>query len=465
MESSLFKHVRTISVVAVMAGVIWIGWAGLHRSLWLDEAWVANSLRAGTWSEMWWGGEWLQTSPPAWLALGRLWLGIGGLATETLRSFSLLFAVVAAIGVSRAATGAGARTLAPLVAAALMFPTVASEYFFSFKQYGAEAAAVSLVLWAAAEGSTMVLTAATAVLLTLAYPLAFLLPGLALLVWHREGLRKAVVFAGVCGVVLAGLYVGFIRPNVEPNLWSYWGDSFREAYGPSVWLWIATSVALIAHALRKRNYFLLACALPCLLLVITEAAGWYPASPRMRLFVRPCFLLGTAMVLEEHLTFPWLGWAAPVAAVLLAVNGVAGYNADPFEDYPATMAYVKEHARPEDLVLVHADARQGFLLYTAMNHWDRPVQFGDTGWPCCARGREIQKPSERSVRADVDRLLPAGFRGRVWLVYTNRPLHWKFLGLDEGDLWRRSVWDRGCPPVDYRDVAGIVVSPMDCKSP
>ncbi len=462
MESSLFKHVRTISVVAVLAGVVWIGLAGLHRSLWLDEAWVANSLRAGTWSEMWWGGEWLQTSPPAWLALGRLWLGIGGLSTETLRSFSLLFAVVAAGGVYRAAVGTGARSMAPLVAAALVFPTVASEYFFSFKQYGAEAAAVSLVLWTAAEGSTIALTAATAVLLTLAYPLAFLLPGLALLVWHREGLRKAAVFAGVCGAVLTGLYVGFIHPNVEPNLWSYWGASFADAYEPSVWIWIAASVALTAYAAWERNYLLLACALPCVLLVLTEAARWYPASPRMRLFARPCFLVAVAMFAEDHLSRRWLGWASAAAAIAMAVGGVVTYSAIPLEDYPKAIARLLQRVQPEDIVLVHADARQGFVLYAAMEKWDRRVRFGETGWPCCARGRGIPTSSESSVRKDLERLLPQDFRGRVWLVYANRPLHWKFLGLDEGDLWRRQVWDRGCPPVDYEDVGNLVISPMNC---
>lgn len=411
---------------------------------------------------MWWGGEWLQTSPPAWLALGRMWLAIGGLSTETLRSFSLLFAVAAAVGVYRAAKGAGARTMAPLVAAALVFPTVASEYFFSFKQYGAEAAAVSLVLWAAAEGSAVVLTAATAVLLTMAYPLAFLLPGLALLVWSREGLRKAVVFAGVCGAVLAGLYVGFIRPNVEPNLWSYWGSSFSEAYEPSVWLWIVASAALTGYAAWKRNYLLLACALPCVLLVLTEAAGWYPASPRMRLFARPCFLVAVAMFAEEHLSRRWLGWASAAAAVGMAVGGVVTYSPIPLEDYPKAFARLRQRVQPEDVVLVHADARQGFLLYGAMERWDHPVKFGDTGWPCCARGRGMPASSEATVVADLKRLLPVGYRGRVWLAYANRPLHWKFLGLDEGDLWRRRVWDRGCTPVDYEDVGNLVISQMDC---
>ena len=184
----------------------------------------------------------------------------------------------------------------------------------------------------------------------------------------------------------------------------------------------------------------------------------------MRLFVRPCFVVAAAVFVERAVSFSWVGWAAPVAAVLITVNAASSYKAETVEDYPATLRYVQEHAKPEDLVLVHADARQGFLLYSAIEKWDRELHYGNTGWPCCTREHGMPVTSEDATRADVNRMIPEGFQGRVWLVYANRPLHWKFLGLDEGDLWRRSVWDRGCLPADYRDVGAIVVSPMDCKA-
>ena len=414
---------------------------------------------------MWWGGEWLQTSPPLFLALGRLWIVIWGLSTESLRSFSLLFALVAGVGVQKAAMAAGAKKYSALAAAVAMFFSVGPEYFFSFKQYGAEAAAVALLLWIAARGTKWGLVAATVLLLPLAYPVAFLLPGLVLLVWHRSGARAAVTLAVAGGATLLVLYFGFIRPNVEPSLWSYWGGSWRDTFPPSVLAWIGASVGFVWYALWRRDYVLLACALPCVLLAGAEAAGWYPASPRMRLFVRPCFVVAAAVILERELAFERLAWVPPVAALVMTIQGVAGYNADGVEDYPANIAYLREHAKPEDLVLVHADARQGFLLYSVIEKWDRELRFGSTGWPCCARGHGMPKSSEQSVRADLDRMIPAGFRGRIWLVYSNRPLHWKFLGLDEGDLWRRSVWDRGCPPAEYRDLGAIVVSAMDCKAP
>ena len=95
MDFLLLKHVRKGAALAVWAGVVWMGLAGMHRGLWLDEAWVANSLRSATSGEMWWGGEWLQTSPPLFLALGRVWLAVAGLSVEALRVVPLVFALVA----------------------------------------------------------------------------------------------------------------------------------------------------------------------------------------------------------------------------------------------------------------------------------------------------------------------------------------------------------------------------------
>jgi hypothetical protein len=53
----------------------------------------------------------------------------------------------------------------------------------------------------------------------------------------------------------------------------------------------------------------------------------------------------------------------------------------------------------------------------------------------------------------------------VWLVYSNRALHWRYLGLDEGHLWRHVPWERGCPPAGYVDLTNVVISPADCNSP
>jgi hypothetical protein len=456
MELILFKHGRRVAGIVLALGVLWIGQAGLHRSLWLDEAWVANSIRANSLAEMFWGGEWLQTSPPLFLLIARAATNVFGLSTETLRAVPLLFACIAGI-----ATWGAARGMAPLAVAALLFPSVPVEYFGSFKQYGAEAAAVAVVLWAMVEYRRVGFTWFAAIvigLLPLAYPLAFLIPGLVWFVWKEDGWRRAGSLAVGAAVMLAGLYVSFIRPNVEPSLWSYWGGGFADAYTLGVWGWVAASVVMVLWAVWKKDWIVLACALPCLLLVGAELSGWYPASPRMRLFVRPCFVVGVALVVERLSAPLWSRFIASVIAVAVVVVAVVGFRAEPFEDYPAAVAYLRAHVGPGDILLVHPDARQGLLLYGP----DLPAHYANTGWPCCARGRAPVKSSEAAVRADLDTLIPADYRGRVWLFYGNRPLHWQYLGLNEGELWRKTLWDRGCPPGEYADLPNLVISPMQC---
>jgi hypothetical protein len=228
--------------------------------------------------------------------------------------------------------------------------------------------------------------------------------------------------------------------------------------------WMVASVGLSAYALWRRDWWMLACALPCVLLAGAEVTGWYPASPRMRLFARPAIVLAAVRFAEREVRWAWVGWVPGAVAVVWMGVTVAGYRTEPFENYAGAMAELRAKAGPGDLVLVHAGARQGFLLETAIEGWQREVTFGGTGWPCCARGRALEKSSEAAVRADLERMIPADYRGRVWLVYANRPLHWQYLGLDEGDLWRRAVWERGCPPAGYTDVGNAVVAPMECNS-
>jgi hypothetical protein len=480
MDSFLFKHVRWVAGMVLAGAILWIGVRGIHRGLWLDEAWVANSIGATSLAEMFRGGEWLQTSPPLFLLVARTAIKVFGLSTPALRSVPLLFALIATIAMWFASRRA-APTVAPITTAALMLPSLSIEYFMSFKQYGGEAAAVAIVLWAAfyylesPERARFVLLCAIVTgLLPLAYPLAFVAPGIVLAVWRVDGWRRACVISAGLLAMLAAVYLYFTRPNVSPNLWQYWSGGLAEAYSTSLWLLIAAGGLLTVRAARNRNYAQLVCLLPCLLLVVAERTGLYPASARMRLFVRPCVLLGGAMFAEEFISrwrWSWLRPVVAIAAIAWSVSAASKYRAEPIEDYASTVAYLREHLEPGDLLLVHADARQGLRLYAAMAGWELPAIYGDTGWPCCLRnhasipaGAGLPSSEEvKAVRQDLARMIPGDFHGRIWLVYASRWLHWRYVGMDEGDLWRSMLWTtRGCPPLDYVVFPNVAISPMDC---
>jgi len=170
------------------------------------------------------------------------------------------------------------------------------------------------------------------------------------------------------------------------------------------------------------------------------------------------------------LKFERLGAIAAAAATLyFAIAGARGqiaqsrYEAE--EDLHGAFRYLKQHVGPQDLVLVHAAAREGFLLYAAMDGWQGPDPvFGSTGWPCCARNRDARPriSTEQATFQGLNRMIPADFRGRIWLYFPTRPSHWDYAGLNEGELWRKYTWEKGCPPEPYIALKNLALSPMNC---
>lgn len=70
--------------------------------MWLDEAWVASSVRTGTWEGLFFYPGWLQTSPPLFL-LGQQWLG----AWAGWRAPAWLFGIERRNGVPAGTAGVG----------------------------------------------------------------------------------------------------------------------------------------------------------------------------------------------------------------------------------------------------------------------------------------------------------------------------------------------------------------------
>lgn len=481
-DSFLFKHVRGVAGLILTAVLLRIGLKGLDFSLWLDEAWVANSVRANTLAQMFWGEAWLQTTPPLFLLLSRAVVSIFGVSTPVLRFIPLAFALIAGAGMWFAARRV-APTLAPIAAAALMLPSLAIEYFTSFKQYGPEAAAVVLMLWATfaylqspERWRLAVLCVCLIGLLPLAYPLAFVAPGIVLAVYAKSGMKRASILTVAFSAMLGILYVFFIRPNVAPVHWQYWSAGFSEGYSTTLRIAVVVVLLLSIRAVFRRDYTQLVCLLPCVLLVAAERLGWYPESPRTFLFARPCLILAAAIFAEEYIgrgRETWRRWARPIAAVATIVWALvvfSKYKSEPLEDYAAAVSYLREHMAPNDLLLVHANALEGFRLYAAMANWDAPAIYGNSGWPCCQRNHPVPDASlpteqkESIVRADLERMIPSDFRGRIWLVYASRWRHWRYVGLDEGEFSRKVLWNGGCTLGAYILLPNIQISAMDCTA-
>jgi hypothetical protein len=160
-------------------------------------------------------------------------------------------------------------------------------------------------------------------------------------------------------------------------------------------------------------------------------------------------------------------WLAVIAVASGSIwSQIRQHQNRPEEDLEGAVQLLRQHVGPSDLLLVHPSVFEGFKLYARMEGWrDSHAIYGDTGWPCCARNK-IATPGSSNVRAvseDIDRMVPRGFSGRVWLYYSARHTHWAYIGNDEGILWRNRLWDRGCPPTGpYLQLQNIAISAMDC---
>jgi hypothetical protein len=173
-------------------------------------------------------------------------------------------------------------------------------------------------------------------------------------------------------------------------------------------------------------------------------------------------------VLKKHRDWvrPFLDIAL-LGAIVLTIHAGRSISrwAAPVEEMDEAVSYLRTHVQPRDFLWVHASCSEGFKLYATMNKWqDAPAHFGKTAWPCCPRGIPDANvtSSELLVRNDLGRALPSSFSGRVWLLYTLRPEHWKGFA-NEPEIMRAIVRERDCTAMPTPAFFNVAVSSFDCK--
>lgn len=484
------KLVSRLTLPVLLLAVLSVGLYGIHRSLWLDESWVANSLREPQLHRMFFYPGWLQVTPPLFLLLARAALAVTGASSAALRAVPLLISLAAAALTWASARRAVSPAFAALAAVLVALDPTAIEYSHTLKPYSAELAASAGLLLASFRYLDQPdrkrlawLLAAVTVSLPLAYSSVFLLPGIVVAMASRRLWNDAGVLVAVAAVVFLPLEWFLIRPNMTDALRAFAassGDKLTVAVAAALVFCVARIVPILARlALNKatpRDRQLLICLAPCLLLAAAGALGIYPVSLRTRLFALPCLVLAVAMTAQDLLENPALRrvslqqtseLAAVALAFLFSASAIAAQILAPStsyqEDFAGAVAFLQKQSAPSDLILIHACCIEGFKLYSRLDHWTPPhVIYGETGWPCCVPGKDGRGLSKDAALHDIDEKIPRGYSGRVWLLYVTRPSHWEYVGLDEGNLWRNHLWQRGCPPGPYFPFANLAVSPMNC---
>jgi hypothetical protein len=215
----------------------------LSKSLWLDEAWVANSVLEPSWRQMFYYERWAQTTPPLVLVSMRGAVHLFGSGEIALRGVPFV-------------AGAGAVVLFGLAVRKMFLPQVsllattffatnywAIKYSQQVKQYGTDLFVATaflfiiqkmrrteqawyfwLLLLAAAAGSFLSLPSLfwfPAAVLAIAWRDVHASAGLTS-IFRRCFRALPITFASVFGACLAASYFVFLRPNITPGFSRSW---------------------------------------------------------------------------------------------------------------------------------------------------------------------------------------------------------------------------------------------------
>ena len=522
----------TFCLIAVGAGIcgVVLRCSSLGRSLWLDEAWAANAASAHSLAGIFYYDAWLNTCPPLFLLLVRIAVTVFGLSNTVLRLVPSAMGILAGLFMLLFALRILLRQYALLAFVLFVFSPTAVNYSRELKQYSAEAAATTAILLAcavyiekASARRFWLLVATVTVGLLVGYGIAFLLPGIALMIWLcpvRGGIStkagvylsgrfaRAFLFAAIAGGILIGEYCVFVIPNSPAILRAAWAgknahvQSFAilaasESYKfigelplnhrfqqQSIRLTVVGFTIIVGLALawfrfrkgrRKWLEIQIVCLLPCLLIIICDWFSWYPFTERTSLFALPCLIallisslqLMSFLLLKRHRdqVRPFLD-VMVLGAIIITLIAGRGQNyrlIDPVEDMDGAVSFLHAHVQPQDFLWVHASCSEAFKLYARMSNWrDAPARFGHTAWPCCARGipaSVIERSSEALVRNDFGNALPSNFAGRVWLLYT-------ISVAGDPQTMQTILRERGCTETPTRPPAfiKIAVASFDCET-
>jgi len=377
-------RIITYQIIAIVAvyGVVFRT-LGLGRSLWLDEVWEANAIIAPSLRIMFYHSSWLPTCPPLFLVLVRIMVEIFGLSNRVLRIIPSLMGLLSALAMVGLAARLLSKRFALLASAMFIFSPAATEFSRTLKQYSSELAVTTAILLLAIiylEHATLrrfwMLTGMIVLGLLMAYSVAFLLPGIVLVVcfspacsessvagWNGKHIKpfvRAFILATLSGGILIGEYLVFVWPNLADSsalrvIWATWTTTlngtrgFARAFvfrgydlirylplpgrllermtlvGATVVLILLFGVVLAWRKYLRGNRIWLEtqviCLLPCLLLVIADRFHWYPMVERTGLFLLPCIIMLVASSLQ--LTFDFIieslrrDWLLPFRDVAL----------------------------------------------------------------------------------------------------------------------------------------------------
>lgn len=427
--------------------------AMLRAPFWIDEAWVADSVRVPLGSLR----AITSSTPIGFTFLLRLVPPVGG--PERLRVVPLLFAALLgplAYALGRELDGRRLTAFAMGVAGAVL---PAGLLRHDLKQYTADAAVAVLLVWLGARAERLrtrralvyLATACAAccfVSHTTLFVAAAVFGGLLVdaLLRHDVRFATATTVAGIASAAWMGAaYLAFARHGETPALTAYWQGFYVPAHGTlpfvaeragSMLKLVGTGpwdVALVlvpagVVTLWRNGRRATALVLPLLsaVVLVAAAAHMYPLwERRTGLFY---FALGTVVAAYAigraaaalHGRVPYA--CVPVlaaGALLLASTAVPNSRSQvPFEDMPRWVRVLRANAGPADTILVDESAAYAFAFYwradraTFVRDDARAVGFVPA-YGATSRVHVVQPATVTAAIAAAPRT------GSVWIVLTH----------------------------------------------
>ncbi len=447
----------------------------MNRSLWLDEAWVANSIHEPSWRGMFFFDRFVQTSPPLYLALSRVFTAILGSREWCFRAAAWLGASGSVVLASLAFRRLFNLPLTAVGAAIVALDYWSVKYAQQAKQYGTDMFASALLLWLLirflqrerSRRDLALLCAAAALCVFLSFPAVFWFPSIvlaALLPLRLRLSRRAAISAASLGASLAILYFVFVRPNSIGVLASSWeklngylqpAHSFASARD----LFLAFAELLVPRAfpasgllafplaaLAGVGFFralapsrgnttalaaLLGGAGPLATAIVLSFLHQYPllAYPRVLLWSLPS--LGLLILYAVEPAARRIGARfgprgvlyATMSACLLAALFVDLFvvpRPTPTEENRQAIEFIRSRIDPSGVLYVHGGMSQQFEYYQWQIPWSPAhLYIGNTDWPCCFlhQDRVASDPRAADFAADLGEAAARVQRGSsLWLL-------------------------------------------------
>lgn len=381
-----------------------------RRSLWLDEANLANGILESSYTALLGVLPYNQAAPIGFLWLVKSSTLIFGESEYALRLVPLLASLLSLWLFYQLVQRVFSTPFAWWALAFFAFCPPLVYYASELKQYGLDVCCglwlmcCTMALFEKLDNPKSIFQYAISggVLLWFSQPLVFILAGswLALLFHHGFAKSKLLIFPAILWAISFGLYFfGFLKLSIgDDQLQNYHLQYFLPLafWEIESWQWLINTclkvfrnpggfffnyLAILVAGLglvfgfRKQKHLLLMFLLPVLLTLVVSGFHFYSTIPRLMLFIVPALLIFVVKGLEtaslfakEKWTAPWLSYAVFAYAALLllqpflttAIHNMKGIE---IEEIKTPIQFIVDHQETGDQLYLYEFAQPAFRYY------------------------------------------------------------------------------------------------------